>query len=149
MNHWSGRGPERVTRSEILARNLQWTDADRETLGQVLDAVSGRVEYAYRRRSYWAMKPTTETPRVPLYIHLHHVAVDRDIDLPAGLAARAFPGSRGADDPYVIIEFSTTRPERRAPQAQPRAKRTAPISAKCCPVHFAELPVTGLCDLCK
>lgn len=58
MKDWSGSGPERITRSEILARNLQWTDADRETMRQVLDAVSERVDHAYRTQSYWALKPT-------------------------------------------------------------------------------------------
>lgn len=149
MNDWSGSGPERITRSDILARNLQWTDVDRETLRQVLDAVSDRVDHAYRRQSYWALKPIAGTPRVPLFVHLHSVAVDRDIDLPADLAARAFPGSRGANDQYVIIEFSTARQERRAPAAQLRTERTPPNSVKTCPVHFVELPATGVCDLCE
>lgn len=148
MEDWSGSGPERITRSEILARNLQWTDVDRETLRRVLDAVSGRVDYAYRRQSYWALKPTAGTPRAPLYVHLHHIAVDRDIELPPDLAARAFPGSRGEDDQYVIIEFSTARHQRRAPRVGHGTHRTSRNSALTCPVHFVEVPATGVCDLC-
>jgi len=146
MSDWSGSAPERVTRSSILAGNLQWTDADRETLRRAMDAVSDRVDYAYRRQTYWALKPAAGTPRVPLYVHLTHVAVDRDIALPADLAARAYPGSRGADDQYRLIDFSTARQKRRA-QA-PRTKRTPPNNVKTCPVHFIQLPTTGVCDLC-
>lgn len=146
MSDWSGRGPERITRSSILASNLHWTDADRETLRRAMDAVSDRVDHAYRRQTYLALRPAAGTSRVPLYVHPTHVAVDRDIALPADLAARAFPGRRGAEDRYQIIEFSTARQKRRAPAS--RAKRTPPNNIKTCPVHFIQVPTTGVCDLC-
>lgn len=149
MKDWSGSGPERITRSEFLARNPQWTDVDRETLRRVLEAVSERVDHAYRRQSYWALKPAAGTSRVPLYLHLHHLAVDRDVDLPPDLAARAFPGSRGEYDQYVIIEFSTAPQQSRAPRVRSATARAARASVETCPVHFVELPATGVCDQCE
>jgi hypothetical protein len=42
---------------------------------------------------------------------------------------------------------STTRPASRSPEEATARKETKPLAV--CPVHFTQLPATGVCDLCE